>query len=149
MRLVEETVLQKDMQQARPLNEATSPYNLWLYFGRGANVETTTSVELRHSGIGIAAICISVFVLLGFLFDFAIASFLRVSGGASPAANTAVGFGLIAVMAIDLLAIGLAVAALFDKKSKKLLPILGLTIGVGSFLIMVAVVSVGLAMRAR
>jgi len=52
-------------------------------------------------------------------------------------------------MAIDLLAIGLAVAALFDKKSKKLLPILGLTIGVGSCLIMVAVVSVGLAMRAR
>jgi len=132
------------------LNEATSPYNLWLYFGRGgSSVETTTSVELRHSGIGIAAICISVFVLLGFLFDFAIASFLRVSGGASPAANTAVGFGLIAVMAIDLLAIGLAVAALFDKKSKKLLPILGLTIGVGSCLIMVAVVSVGLAMRAR
>ena len=59
MRLVEETVLQKDMQQARPLNEATSPYNLWLYFGRGgSSVETTTSVELRHSGIGIAAICI-------------------------------------------------------------------------------------------
>ena len=65
------------------------------------------------------------------------------SGTATPAANKIVGFATFFVALVDLVGLGLGIAALFDRTAKKVLPIFGLTIGIGGALIVGALIWLG------
>jgi hypothetical protein len=99
---------------------------------------------LRHNGLGIASFSVSCAVIFCFFVIVAIAGVLNTTGTATPAANSIVGFSIFLVALVDLVGLGLGIAALFDKTAKKVLPILGLTLGVGGLLIVGALIVIGL-----
>ena len=101
---------------------------------------------LRHRGLGIASFIIAMVVLLLILLVFGVAGALRVSGVKSPAIDVVIGLAAIALWLANLVGIGLGIAGLIDKTSKKTFPILGLVIGAGTLAISVGVVLIGIRM---
>jgi hypothetical protein len=99
---------------------------------------------LRHNGLGIASFSVALVVLLSFFVIIAIAGFLHASGSATPAINSVIGIEIFYFAAVDVVALGLGIAALFDKTAKKAFPILGLVIGIGGVLIVGALILIGL-----
>jgi hypothetical protein len=99
---------------------------------------------LRHNGLGIASFSVALVVLLSFFVIIAIAGFLHASGSATPAINSVIGIEIFYFAAVDVVAFGLGIAALFDRTAKKVFPILGLTVGVGGLLIVGALIVIGL-----
>jgi len=101
---------------------------------------------LRHRGLGIASFIIAMVVLLLIFLVFGVAGALRVSGVKSPAIDVVIGLAAIALWLANLVGIGLGIAGLIDKTSKKTFPILGLVIGAGTLAISVGVVLIGIRM---
>ena len=101
---------------------------------------------LRHRGLGIASFIIAMVVLLLIFLVFGVAGALRVSGVKNPAIDVVIGLAAIALWLANLVGIGLGIAGLIDKTSKKTFPILGLVIGAGTLAISVGVVLIGIRM---
>ena len=103
--------------------------------------------DLRHGGMGIASFCIALFVIVGFFVAVGAAGALHVARDASPTLSTVVGFAIFGFAVLDLVGIGLGIAGLFDRRSKKVFPILGVVIGLGGLLLVAALIGLGLSMK--
>jgi hypothetical protein len=89
-----------------------------------------------------------VVVLLLIFMLFAIAGALTASHKATPEANTVVGVLIFFFWLVDLVGIGLGIAGVCDRASKKAFPVLGIVIGTGVLLLSGAIIVIGLATKA-
>ena len=91
--------------------------------------EALSHAEPKNSGIGIASFVISITVGVLILVTISIVGVIDSStpGGIDEVSAEAIllGFGLIGLLIIDLVALGLGIGALFQKEKKKILAILG------------------------
>ena len=101
----------------------------------------------RHSSMGIASFGISVAVgILMFAFFVVAAIFYSRMGRSQPASNPAfVVLGLVALflLAVDLLAVGLGIAAICQSQKKRLFGILGLVFSACTILGTIGLIIVG------
>jgi hypothetical protein len=109
-------------------------------------------MEEKHSKIGIASFGIS--ILVGFLVVamFVIAGALnagRVEHGHDYPGQTFVGLSIIALLAADVLAVGLGIAALCQSGTRRLFGILGLTFSSVTILGTVGLIIIGIAYASR
>lgn len=106
--------------------------------------------QLKHSGIGIASFVIS--IISGFVLFvlFGIAGFMEVStpGGIDEESAGAiiVGLFLIFFWGIAVVALGLGIAGLIQKRRKKIFAILGTVFAAATLLITLLAMALGLAM---
>jgi hypothetical protein len=102
-----------------------------------------------HKGLGIASFITGMFCLVLIVLLFGYAGMMTNAGKATPELNMIIGFGLFFAWFIDVIGIGLGIAAALDRSSKKVFPVLGLTVSVGILLLSVTLVVIGIAMNAR
>jgi hypothetical protein len=110
------------------------------------------TVEAKHSGIGIASFGISIavgFLMVAVLFTAAILSAHRVQGNPTYPGQTAVGLAAIFLMAADVLAVGLGIAAVCQTGKKRLFGILGLVFSGGTIMGTIALIIIGLIYASR
>jgi hypothetical protein len=100
------------------------------------------ALNRRHGGVGITSFCISLVSIVGIFVSVGFA--VRT---ATPEHNTIAGLALLLFPAFGLVGIGLAVAGLWDRMSKKIFPILGLTICLAGLLMVGVVLVIGLSMK--
>ena len=107
-----------------------------------------TFVEKKHSGLGVSSFIISVVIAILMFLLFAVAGVMETStpGGMDEESIGAmlVGLGLFAFLFVDLLAIGLGVAGLFQTSRKKVFPILGVAVAAGTVVLTIFLVILGL-----
>ena len=102
-----------------------------------------------QSKLGIAALIISIFTALGLFILFLIAGVMEAntygvdeeSAGAIIVGLFIFGFGF-----LDLLAIGLGIAGIFQKTRERITAIIGTIISSATLIITVSLISIGLAM---
>ncbi|HLX94544.1 MAG TPA: hypothetical protein VKU37_02245 [Verrucomicrobiae bacterium] len=110
------------------------------------------TVEAKHSGIGIASFGISIavgFLMVAVLFTAAILSAHRVQGSPTYPGQTVVGLTAIFLMAADVLAVGLGIAAVCQTGKKRLFGILGLVFSGGTIMGTIALIIIGLLYASR
>lgn len=87
-------------------------------------------MEQKHSGLGLAALLISIIVGILIFAVFVVGGIMQVStpGGLDENSPSAlfIGLAIIALLGIDVIAVGLGIAALYQQDKKKVLAILGL-----------------------
>jgi hypothetical protein len=110
------------------------------------------AVEKKHSGLGIAAFGISIavgFLMVALLGMAAVLSAHRVQGTPNYPGQTLVGLAAIFLMAADVLAVGLGIAAVCQTGKQRLFGILGLVFSGGTILGTVALIIIGILYASR
>jgi len=105
-------------------------------------------MERKHSGLGIASFVISIITGLMMFMLFVVAGVMETStpGGMDENSMEAmlVGLFLFALLFLDLLAVGLGVAGLFQKERRKLFAVLGLVFAAATIVVALLLVLIGL-----
>lgn len=111
-------------------------------------VSAVVTGEPRHSGLGIAAFVTSVVAGLLMVLLFVVAGVLEATtpGGMDEESMAAVlvGLGLFGLLFADLVAIGLAIGALFQQRRKKLFAVLGLVFALATVVVAALLMVIGL-----
>ena len=111
------------------------------------NMEPT---ETKHSGFGVASFIISILAGVLMFLVFLIGTIMQLStpGGMDKQSIQAmlVGLSIIALLFIDIVAVVLGIAGLFQKKRKKLFAILGIVFSSATVISMIALIIIGLLM---
>lgn len=106
------------------------------------------SVDMKHSGLGISSFIISAATGVAMFVLIMLAGVLETTtaGGMDEESVAAVLIGLFmfGFLFIDLLAVGLGIAGLFQKDRKKIFAILGVVIAVATILMTLLLLVVGL-----
>jgi hypothetical protein len=104
-------------------------------------------MEQKHSGIGIASFITSVVasILLGLMVVIAGAMEIATPGGLDEktAAAMVLGLFIIALLVVDIVALGLGIAGLFQKDRKKLFAILGTTFSAATIIGILFLIVIG------
>lgn len=107
-------------------------------------------MELKHSGMGVAAFVMS--IIAGVLMFLLIAATAVMTAGSpggldsNSAAAILVGLVMIFLLGIDVVAIGLGLAGLMQRDRKRVFPILGLVIATATILGTIVLVIIGNSM---
>ncbi len=108
-------------------------------------------MELKHSGMGTASFVISIIGSVSMFVLFALAGAMETSkpGGMNERSTQAVVLGLlvISVLFVNLVAVGLGVAGLFQKERKKVFAILGTIFSGITVILTVALLIIGLTVK--
>ena len=103
-----------------------------------------------QSKLGIAALIISIFTAIGLFILFLIAGVMEANtyGGIDEESAGAiiVGLFIFGFCFLDLLAIGLGIAGIFQKTRERITAIIGTIISSATLIITVSLISIGLAM---
>ena len=103
-----------------------------------------------QSRLGIAALIISIFTAIGLFTLFLIAGVMESNtyGGIDEESAGAiiVGLFIFGFVFLDLLAIGLGIAGIFQKTRERITAIIGTSISSATLIILVSLIGVGLAM---
>ena len=102
-----------------------------------------------HNAKGIASFIIGVASFVSVLTLIGTAGVMTKSGTMTPQFTMLIGLGMISAGFIDLIGIGLGVVGAVDRSSKKVYPVLGLTLNIGILLLFGALLIVGLSMKAH
>lgn len=105
------------------------------------------TITRSHNGKGIASFLIGVMCVISLLALVGTAGVMTQTGKATPELNMIIGLGILAAGFVDLIGIGLGFFAAVDRSSKKIFPVLGLTLNVGILLLVGALVVIGLSMK--
>jgi hypothetical protein len=106
--------------------------------------------ERPHSGLGITSLVIALVVAIGLFVVFAVAGFLHHQGrGPRDPATMLVGLMTIALLFVDIVALGLGIGALCQKNRRKLMGVLGVVISGCILLGTIGLMIIGLAMQHR
>lgn len=110
-------------------------------------VEETPTIEKKHSILGIISFSISILSGLTMFALIGYATFCEITteGGINEESTIAIvlGLGMFVIGGILLVAIGLGIAGLFQKNSKKIFSILGLVLSSATVLATLALILVG------
>lgn len=110
-------------------------------------IQSTESIERKHSGFGVASFIISISAGLLMFIVFAIAAILQVStpGGMDRQSIQAivVGLSMIALLFFDIVAVVLGVVGLFQKERKKVFAIFGIIFSSATVILTMALIIVG------
>ena len=112
------------------------------------NAET----EKKHSGIGIGSFVISIAVGILMVALLIIATFLnaqRVQGDRQYPGQMVVGLVAIALLGVDVIAVGLGIAAVCQSRKKRLFGILGLVFSSATLVGTIGLIIVGLTYASR
>jgi hypothetical protein len=111
------------------------------------------SLEKRHSGIGVASFVISIAVgcfMMALLCVAAILAAQRIPGGRTYPGQSVVGLAVIFLAAVDVVAIGLGIAAVCQREKNRLFGILGLVFSSLTIVGVIGLIIFGLAyMRSK
>jgi hypothetical protein len=105
------------------------------------------SVVRGHKGLGIASFIIGVICIITLMGLVVVAGVTTNAGRATPAFNMIVGLGMMSAIFVDVIGIVLGIFGAADRSSKKVYPVLGLTLNVLVVALFAALMIVGLAMR--
>ena len=106
-----------------------------------------SQTDLRpRIGLGISSFALGAIGTLSFMLLAGYASVIHNTGSTTPAVNTMIGEGMVLVWIINLIGIGLGIAGVVQRASRKTLPILGLVLNFGILTLGAAIVTVGLRM---
>lgn len=105
------------------------------------------TVVRTHKGTGIASFIIGVTCVVVVVALIGFAGVMTNTGRATPELNMIIGLGMISACFIDLIGIGLGVFGAADRSSKKVYPVLGLTLNALVVALFVALLIIGLSMR--
>jgi hypothetical protein len=107
----------------------------------------------KHSGIGIASFVISLGAALAIFLVFVIAGIMQSTtpGGMNEksAGTIIVGFSIVGLLFVNLVAIGLGLGGLVKKGNKKIFAVLGTVISSGVMLITIILIAIGIMMKNR
>jgi hypothetical protein len=102
-----------------------------------------------HNGKGIASFIIGVTSFVFVLAMIGIAGLMTKAGTMTPQLNMLIGLGMISACFVDLIGIALGVLGAVDRSSKKVYPVLGLTLNIGILVLFGALLLFGLSMKAH
>ena len=105
------------------------------------------SVTRAHKGLGIASFVIGVICLITVMGLVVVAGVMTNTGRATPELNMIIGLGMISVVFVDLIGIVLGIFGAANRSSKKVYPVLGLTLNVLVVALFSALLIIGLSMR--
>ena len=115
-----------------------------------ATPEETVSALEKHSGLGVASFVISAVAGLAMFVLLLIASVLQATtpGGIDKrsAGNILLGFSMLALVGVDVIAIGLGIAGILQRERKKLFAILGTIFAFATVACTMFLVVIGLAL---
>lgn len=111
-------------------------------------IENQASIR-AHSGMGIASFVIGVTSVIFFVTLIGTAGMMANTGNLTPELNMIIGLGVLSAGFVDLIGIGLGFFGSVDRASKKLYPVLGLVLNIGILLLFVALLIIGLWMKAH
>jgi hypothetical protein len=100
-----------------------------------------------HNGKGIASFIIGVTSFVVVLALIGTAGVMSKAGTMTPQLTMLIGLGMISACFVDLIGIGLGVVGTVDRSSKKVYPVLGLTLNIGILVLFGALLFVGLSMK--
>jgi len=107
-------------------------------------------VEMKHSRLGIASFIMSIVIGVLVLVTIVTAGVMQVStpGGMDENAPTTIliGLAILLLLGLDVVAIGLGIAGVFQKDCKKVFAILGLVFSTGIIIGTVALMIIGNSM---
>jgi hypothetical protein len=101
-----------------------------------------------HKGTGIASFVIGMTCVILIMALIGTAAVMAKTGRITPELNVIIGLGIIAVCFVDLIGIVLGFFGAADRSSKKVYPVLGLILNIVVMLLFVALLVIGLSMRA-
>ena len=106
--------------------------------------------RVGQSKLGIASLLISIFTAIGFLISTLIAAGMEANtyGGIDEESAGAIilGLFLIGFCFLDLLAIGLGIAGIFQKMRSRITAIMGVIISSATLIIVFSLIGIGIAM---
>ena len=105
------------------------------------------SVIRGHKGLGIASFIIGIICLITVIGLVVVAGVVTNAGRATPEFNMILGLGMISAVFVDLIGIVLGIFGAADRSSKKVYPVLGLTLNVLVVVLFAALMIIGLSMR--
>jgi hypothetical protein len=107
--------------------------------------EAPSPTERKNSGLGIASFVTSIIASVLTFVTFAVAGVLQTSkfGGMEYQEAPLVGLAAIGLVLVHLVAVGLGIAGLFQKETKKTFAILGTVFSSGAIVIMVLTMIIG------
>ncbi len=104
--------------------------------------------ELPHSGMGIASVVVGAFVAAAMFVTFMVAGVLHNQGrGPRDPVTGLIGLLAIFLLFVDVVALGLGIAALCQPKRKRLFGILGVVFSAGVMLCTMSVIALGVIMQ--
>jgi hypothetical protein len=101
----------------------------------------------NHNSKGVASFVIGVISVVSVLALIVTAGVMTNAGTMTPQLTMLIGLGMISACFVDLIGIGLGVVGAVDRSSKKLYPVLGLTLNIGIVVVFFALLFVGLSMK--
>ena len=101
-----------------------------------------------HKGTGIASFIIGVTCLILVMALIGTAGVMANTGRMTPELNMIIGLGIICACFVDLIGIVLGLFGATDRSSKKVYPVLGLILNIVVVMLFVALLVIGLSMRA-
>ena len=101
-----------------------------------------------HKGIGVASFIIGVTCVSLVLALIGTAGVIAKTGKLTPELSMIIGLGMLSVSFVDLIGIALGVFGAVDRSSKKVFPALGLTLNIVILVLFVALVVIGLSVKA-
>ena len=113
----------------------------------GSESSIAIAAKQKHSSMGIASFATSIGVGFLLIVLFGIAGYLHsqmIPGQVRYPGQVAVGLGFILLMAVDVVAFGLAIASLFESEKKRSFGILGLTFSTLTLLGSIGLIAIGL-----
>lgn len=109
--------------------------------------EVANVVAEKHSGVGVASFVTSIIGITGIIFMYVLAAYMHVaSGGAIDEASSGAmvtGLFIMLFFVILLVSVGLGIAGLVQKNTKKIFPLLGTIFSSVVFLITFIIMIIG------
>jgi hypothetical protein len=102
-----------------------------------------------HKGTGIASFIIGLISVALVMTLVGTAGVMTKAGTMTPELTMLIGLGIISAGFVDLIGIGLGFFGAVDRSSKKVYPVLGLTLNIGILVLFGALAVIGLAMKAH
>jgi hypothetical protein len=113
-------------------------------------IQKMESIELKHSGFGVASFILSISVGLLMFLAIAVAGMMQVAtpGGLDPQSiqMILVGLSIIALLFLDIVAVVLGIFGLFQKERKKVFAVFGTIFSSATLILTIALIIVGLIM---
>jgi hypothetical protein len=110
------------------------------------SITSHSQADLRpHIGLGISSFAVGAIGTLSFVLLVVYAVVLHNTGRATAEVNAMIGGGMVLVWTMNLIGIGLGIAAAMDS-SKKTFAVLGLVLSFGTLALSAAIVAIGLRM---
>ena len=111
--------------------------------------EVANVVAEKHSGVGVASFVTSIIASTGMIFLYVVAAYMHVAsgGGIDETSSGAMVLGLFIMLffIVLLISVGLGIAGLVQKNTKKIFPLLGTIFSSVVFLITGVVMAIGMA----